>query len=325
MDSNTEVEVKAIPEENVKAEGKADEKVRREEANQTCCQTCKSFITPKSILAAIVWCGMASLFIWLFISGTLEDLRETIEDLGYWGYFIFFCMLILVGMPFGWGYQATTITVGFVYGWPGLILVQLGTHVGAAISFFGVRYFARDFVQDRIDRLQPKLQLIVKKLEVFATKNWRTAYPFMIGARQTPITFGLTNSIFALTDVTYIRFFITTLFGTMIEAPISINIGILLSEAAKANDESDDVGVNGTEIEADTEGLESISLIISATVTAIVFFGTAFYSWWFVKQLTGVSEGDIWEEIERIDNEDEEEIDNLFSSPASVHETEQSL
>uniref|UniRef100_A0A7S3PLM0 VTT domain-containing protein n=1 Tax=Aplanochytrium stocchinoi TaxID=215587 RepID=A0A7S3PLM0_9STRA len=301
---------------------KTDPEARRREASQSCGQTCKSFITPKSILAAIVWCGMASFFIWLIISGTLETVQGYIEDLGYAGYAIFFFMFILVAQPFGWGYQATTIACGFVYGWPGLAVCQVSTHVGAAICFFGVRYFARDFVQSRLNKLQPKLQLIVKKLEVFATKSTKTAYPFMVGARQTPITFGMTNAIFALTDVTYLRFFITTVLGTMIESPISINIGILLNQAAKTgNDDGGSGGGNSTTVdEAEAEQLQTVTTIVSAVITAIVFVATAAYSYWFVKQLTGISTDDIWEEIEKIDNGDEDAIEDVFA-PVSHHES----
>ena len=111
--------------------------------------------------------------------------------------------------PFGWGYQATTIAIGFVYGWEGLIVLQVGTQVGALITFFEVRYLARDFLKSRVNKMQPKLQLLVKKLEESATETWYSSFPFLIGIRQTPITFGLNNGIFALTDITLLRFYVT--------------------------------------------------------------------------------------------------------------------
>lgn len=296
--------------------------IDREAANKTCCETLYSFVTPQTAVAGLVLCIMAGAFIYLVFSGYLTILQEFMLDNREGGYAIFLVLFILVGQPFGWGYSVLKIMCGFIYNWEGLIVAQVCTYIAAIICFFEVRYFARDFVDTRVDRLKPKLQLMVKKLEVIATKNMRTSYPFMIGMRLSPVTFGLANSIFAITDVTFLRYLITTMIGTLIEAPININIGILLrqlDDLAAQNDNQ--VSVNGTNVDdanEEVEQLEQISVIISIVITVLFLALTAAYTHWFMKQINGASEEEIWNEIERIENEDEDEINNIFTSTRSL-------
>ena len=73
---------------------------------------------------------------------------------------------------------------------------------------------ARECFKAKVDKMEPKLQLVVKKLESMATKHWRTAIPFMFGVRQMPLaTFGMVNSLFAITPVSVLRYYITLVLG----------------------------------------------------------------------------------------------------------------
>lgn len=161
--------------------------------------------------------------------------------------------------------------------------------------------------------MTPRLQLLVKKLESMAAKHWRTAIPFMAGVRQMPLgTFGLFNSIFAITPVTFLRFYIALVLGNAVASPIYINLGILLRQSADLfgdDDVTNTTGTNSTvddsEIEKQTLFLQQLQFGISIAVTIIILGLSGLYGRKLMKDIDKWSQEEIVKQIDEIDNEPE--------------------
>mmetsp|Transcript_2081 Transcript_2081/g.2396 ORF Transcript_2081/g.2396 Transcript_2081/m.2396 type:complete len:283 (-) Transcript_2081:887-1735(-) len=265
--------------------------------------------------------------------GLIDEIRDYVLSIGVGGYAIFFALIVIVTQPFGWGYTPIVVAIGFVYGWKGLIISQISTAVGCLISFLECRYLAKESLQKRLDTLQPKLQLIVKKLESVATKNVQSSYPFMIFSRNSPLNIGMVNGIFALSEVTISRFIITTFLGTMLEQPISINIGILIFQVSEIEDSvvvGNSTGTNSTSSETDDlkeeqEFLENLVFGFSVTVTLLFFMFSILYTRWMMKKLSKASEDDIWKEIKLLDGDLNADSGNDDVNSKAVVQSEQSL
>ena len=275
-----------------------------EEATNNCRQTLASLITPKFILGLVVWLAMISGFGYLYLSGLLLELSKSIKDLGVAGWAIFVVILILVAQPFAWGFSATILATGFVYGWLGAAIVFVGSVIGCSITFFEVRYFARDYLQAKVDKMEPRLQLIYKEIERSATKTVYSSYPMLVGIRSTPLPYGVTNSLFALTTVSYARYVITACLSFCISIPVNINLGIVLRQIT---DVKDDTGGNKTAAEAalleQSKTIETISLAISVVLTVAVLIASAVYGRWVVKQVDKIDDSEVIREIEEINEE----------------------
>ena len=92
----------------------------------------------------------------------LGQLRDWIETLGIWGYLVFvliYIAAVVIGIPG----SAITIAGGALFGSVvGIILVSIGSTIGASLAFLVARYFARDAIArwfssrerfSRLDRL----------------------------------------------------------------------------------------------------------------------------------------------------------------------------
>ena len=76
----------------------------------------------------------------------LGELQDWIESLGFWGNLAFvgiYIVAVVTGMPGG----IITIAAGVLFGSVvGIILVSVGSTVGASLAFLIARYFARDAI-----------------------------------------------------------------------------------------------------------------------------------------------------------------------------------
>jgi uncharacterized membrane protein YdjX (TVP38/TMEM64 family) len=76
----------------------------------------------------------------------LGQLRDWIETLGIWGYLVFvliYIAAVVIGIPG----SAITIAGGVLFGSVvGIILVSIGSTIGASLAFLVARYFARDAI-----------------------------------------------------------------------------------------------------------------------------------------------------------------------------------
>lgn len=276
----------------------------KEDATNNCRQTLISIITPKFILGLVIWLAMISGFGYLYLSGLLLELSKSVQDLGVAGWAIFVVVLILVAQPFAWGFSATILATGFVYGWVGAAIVFVGSVIGCSVTFFEVRYFARDYLQAKVDKMEPRLQLIYKEIERSATKTVYSSYPMLVGIRSTPLPYGVTNSLFALTTVSYVRYLATACLSFCISIPVNINLGIVLRQIT---DVQDDAGGNKTASEIalleQSKTIETISLAISVVLTVAVLLASVLYGRWVVKQVNEIDDSEVEREIEEINEE----------------------
>lgn len=127
-------------------------------------------------------------------------------------------------------------------------------------------------------------------------------------------TFGLFNSIFAITPVSFLRFYIALVLGNAVASPIYINLGILLRQSTELIElEEEDVNnITLTNITADEEELarqtaflQSLNLGISIAVTVIILGLSALYGRKLMKDIDKWSEEEIVKQIDEIDNEPE--------------------
>ena len=275
-----------------------------EEATNNCKDTLKSLITPKFILGVVIWLAMISGFGYLYLSGLLLELSKSLKDLGVAGWAIFVVILVLVAQPFAWGFSATLLATGFVYGWAGVGIAFVGAIIGASITFFEVRYFARDYLQSKVDKMEPRLQLMYKEIERSATKTVYSSYPMLVGIRSTPLPYGVVNSLFALTTVSYARYLVTAILAFCISIPVNINLGIVLRQIT---DVQENAGGNRTAEELalleQSKTIETISLAISVVLTVLVLLASAIYGRWVVKQVNQIDDSEVVREIEEINEE----------------------
>lgn len=111
----------------------------------------RSSLTRIALLVLIV-CAAAACFVFLPIKDYLQQFREKIDELGYWGPVVLglswipACLLLIPG-------TFITLTTGFFYGLViGTISVSLGSVAGATAAFLVGRYVARDWVARRAAR-----------------------------------------------------------------------------------------------------------------------------------------------------------------------------
>lgn len=92
------------------------------------------------IIAALVTARL------LGLGERLGELQDWIESLGFWGNLAFvgiYIVAVVTGMPGG----IITIAAGMLFGSvAGIILVSVGSTVGASLAFLIARYFARDAI-----------------------------------------------------------------------------------------------------------------------------------------------------------------------------------
>jgi len=140
--------------------------------------------------------------------------QETLERTGHWAPVIFIFMtavLIIIGVPRLLICPIAGAVFGFLWG---LVISQIGTVLGAYLTFLFVRWGGRDFVL----RHWPKLQNMTT---VFSKRG--VASVFL--ARQLPLGGIFVNLILGLTPVTHRAFLVGTALGIIPEAVRAVLVG----------------------------------------------------------------------------------------------------
>lgn len=152
----------------------------------------------------------------------ITKLRMYLENLGWWGYFIFIMLSIIVAVFLLPG-QFLAIVGGLAYGgFIGGLLTVIGASIGASISFVIGKYVARDYILQRFSQ-EPAFQ----KIEQGVREN---GLSFLIFTRLVPIfPFAIQSYAYAMTPMSVKKFsFISCL--TMI--PASFIYAFMASEIA---------------------------------------------------------------------------------------------
>ena len=141
--------------------------------------------------------------VFLDLQGYLEVVAEAVEEKLLVAYLAFGVLLVIIVQPWCWGYVAVVTLAGFLFGWFALPLVIVCVQIGSALAFFQTRYKAQSFVQQSIQKLNPKKQLLVKKLQAAAAEKRvkDEMYSSKSGAEtqeEILLLFGLSLTIFFL-------------------------------------------------------------------------------------------------------------------------------
>ena len=81
-------------------------------------------------------------------------IRDFLLNLGSWGYFIYI-LLFIASVPLPIPSSPLALGGGYVYGtWLGTALTLIGLIIGASISFFLVRMYGKNLVENLIEKRQ---------------------------------------------------------------------------------------------------------------------------------------------------------------------------
>lgn len=114
---------------------------------------------------------------------------------------------------------------GYLYGfWNGFLLGYIGTILGFTVSFIIARYFFKDIFRNKFGRnkLVIKIEEYTKKYNFFSVLFFRT---FFI------IPYSIQNIAYALTDISFISYFIFSVIGSIPQTIIFTFLGYLLAES----------------------------------------------------------------------------------------------
>jgi len=183
-----------------------------------------------------------------------------VKSIGAWGYFIFMLLFLAVSFPviLG-GYIPLTLGAGAIYGvvW-GTVTVSISSTCGACVAFWMSRVFMRRWVETRIASSK-EFRFFFKLLQSREHKL------VAVLARLSPVPFGLQNSFFAVTDISFRDYFFSTLIGLLPFQILWTHMGTTLRSLSKIGTE---------EIEFDIYQKVSMAFQI---VVAIALLGYFYY------------------------------------------------
>jgi len=151
-----------------------------------------------------------------------------VESIGFWGNIMFCLMFILISFPFILGgYTPLTLGAGALYGITlGTITVSIGSSLGAALTFWLSRAVARKWVESKLKDTK-EFRLFMNMLQ------GKNQFIVTLITRMAPIPFGLQNSFFALTDISFRDYMFSTWIGLLPFQIIWTHFGTTLRNLSK--------------------------------------------------------------------------------------------
>jgi len=147
--------------------------------------------------------------------GLLTPYLQWIASLGLWGNLLMVLSFIPVSAPFVMGYTPLTLATGYIYGlYGGFVTSSIGAVLGACVAFYGTRMLCRDALRRKLNA-SPKFRGFMHAVESHGFK-------IIILMRLVPIPFGIQNGAFAVSNVSFGRYFVATALG-VIPGQIMIN------------------------------------------------------------------------------------------------------
>jgi uncharacterized membrane protein YdjX (TVP38/TMEM64 family) len=159
-----------------------------------------------AIVATVAALIVASQF--LPVREWLEALLAWVEGLGVIGAVVFGLAYVVATVAFLPG-SILTLGSGFVYGvlW-GTVIVSLSSTLGAAIAFLVGRFFARDFVSERLEDY-PRFHAVDRAIE-------KEGFRVVLLTRLSPIfPFNLLNYAFGVTGVSFGKYVLASWIGML--------------------------------------------------------------------------------------------------------------
>ena len=155
----------------------------------------------------------------LLLSGDLGEIIDYIRSFGPYAMLLSFFLIVFINMvavlPNIFLLAANGILFGIL---PGTLVSWIAESVGVIISFVVLRYFARDYTLELIQRNN-----MLQKVDEYSGEN---GFKIMIIARSIPfVPSGLITALGAISEITLKDYVLATLIGKLPSAFIEVSIG----------------------------------------------------------------------------------------------------
>lgn len=166
-------------------------------------------------LLAVVW--TSPIGEWLAFGVAWIEQHPRLSWLAFIAIYVVAAVLVVPG-------SVLTLGAGFVFGLPlGIVLVSIGSVLGAAAAFLVGRFFAREWVADKVTRL-PRFRALDS-----ATRHEGFIIVFL--ARLSPLfPFNLLNYGLGLTGVRFRDYFFATWLGMLPVTVVYVYVGTLAKD-----------------------------------------------------------------------------------------------
>ena len=190
------------------------------------------------------------------VSGALASAMEVVQELGWIGYAVF-AVLYVIATVFFFAPTILTLGAGAVYGvFAGTLLVSVSSMLGASAAFLLGRYFARDFVQGKIEGSAN----FVAVEKAVAKQGWK-----IVGlTRLSPLfPFSLLNYLYGVTPVSFRGYFFASWIGMLPGTVMYVYLGTAGESLAT-------IGAEGRERSTGEWALFVLGLLVTVVVTLFV-------------------------------------------------------
>jgi uncharacterized membrane protein YdjX (TVP38/TMEM64 family) len=183
----------------------------------------KPLILGIALLALLALIATSPVGEWLALGVAWIEQHPRLSWLAFIATYVVAAVLVVPG-------SVLTLGAGFVFGLPlGIALVSVGSVLGAAAAFLVGRFFARDWVADRVARL-PRFRALDS-----ATRHEGFVIVFL--ARLSPLfPFNLLNYGLGLTSVRFRDYFLATWIGMLPATTLYVYVGTLAKDLADLTD-----------------------------------------------------------------------------------------
>jgi uncharacterized membrane protein YdjX (TVP38/TMEM64 family) len=178
-----------------------------------------------TVVAAIVWA-----VVFLDVRAFLAQALEWVSQLGFWGPVVFVLVYIASTVLFLPG-SLLTLGAGFLFGIVrGMIIISIGSTLGATLAFLVSRYFARDWIARKIEG-NDKFRAMDKAV---GDEGWK----IVLLTRLSPIfPFNFLNYAYGITRVSLRHYFFASWLGMLPGTVLYVYIGSLAGSLAALEEE----------------------------------------------------------------------------------------
>lgn len=193
----------------------------------------KPLIFAVAIMALLAAVALSPITEWLAVGLAWIEQHPRLAALVFIASYVLAAVLVVPG-------SLLTLGAGFVFGLPlGILLVSIGSVLGAAAAFLVGRFFARAWVADRIARLP--------RFEAMDSATRHEGFVIVLLARLSPLfPFNLLNYGLGLTGVRFRDYFFATWIGMLPATVLYVYVGTLAKDLTSLTNGGLDNGPLGT-------------------------------------------------------------------------------